>query len=263
MDGACTCIVLRHVTSANSRTLHFAGGLFPFLKRIGMLTNRLTLAHGVELRLDEMDMVAEAGVVVSLNTCSNLRLKSGIAPAVTMASHGVPLAIGIDALGLDDDEDGFRELRLTHLLHGGVSFREGLTKAALLEAALRNGGRAVTGRHGHGTLARGAPADMVTLDFAKLARDVMPGVTSDLDLILARATRTHVRSLIVAGLEIIADGRLLGVDEGAIETEVISQAKAVAEHYRTARPILELVQRTLRQCYLEGVHRKPAVAKDF
>jgi cytosine/adenosine deaminase-related metal-dependent hydrolase len=236
----------------------FPQGLFPFLKQVGMLTDRLTLAHGVELRSDEMDMIAEAGAVVSLNTCSNLRLRSGIAPAVEMAAHGVPLAIGIDALGFDDDEDGFSELRLAHLLHGGISFDKGLTKAELLEAALRNGGRAVTGRDGHGLLTPGAPADMVTLDFAKLARDVMPGVTPDLEVVLARATRTHVRSLIVAGIEIVADGKTLGVDEGAIEMEVISQAKAVAEHYRTAKPILELVQSTLRQCYLDGLHRSPA-----
>ncbi|MEJ0070170.1 MAG: amidohydrolase family protein [Pseudomonadota bacterium] len=104
----------------------FPGGLFPFMKRIGLLSDRLTLAHGVYLRPDEMDMIAEAGTIVSLNTCSNLRLRSGIAPAPLMARHAVPLAVGIDALGLDDEEDGLRELRLTGLMHAGIGFETGL-----------------------------------------------------------------------------------------------------------------------------------------
>lgn len=233
-------------------------GVFTFLKEIGLLTDRLTLAHGVELRSGEMEMIAAAGAVVSLNTSSNLRLKSGIAPAAAMAAHGVAIAVGIDALGVDDDEDGFRELRLTHLLHGGFSFDRGLTKPELLAAALRNGGRAVTGRTDHGILTPGTPADMVTLDFSRLSHDVMPGVTPDLEVVLTRATRAHVRSLVIAGTELVAHGQVLGVDERAVAAEVGSQARAVAENYRTARPVLEILQDTLRQCYLDGLHRTPA-----
>jgi cytosine/adenosine deaminase-related metal-dependent hydrolase len=200
-------------------------------------------------------LIAGAGAVVSLNTCSNLRLRSGVAPAPEMHRRGVPLGVGIDALGLDDEEDGLRELRLTHLLHAGVSFDAGLSSASLLEAASRTGARAVTGRSDHGRLSPGAPADIAVLDYAGLARDVMPGMISDLDLVFSRATKRYVRSLIVDGVEILRDGKLLGIDQAALESEVVDQAMSVAETYAEAKPLVERLQATLRQCYLEGLHR--------
>ena len=73
-----------------------------------------------------------------------------------MGRRNVPLGIGIDALG-DDEEDGFRELRLTHLLHSGVSFDAGLSVAALWEAACRTEGARLSlpAAPDHGLLAAG------------------------------------------------------------------------------------------------------------
>jgi cytosine/adenosine deaminase-related metal-dependent hydrolase len=240
----------------------FPGGLFPFLDRIGFLSDRLTLAHGVYLRPDEMEMIASAGAIVSLNTCSNLRLRSGMAPAAEMHRHGVALGLGIDALGLDDEEDGLRELRLTHLLHAGVSFDSGLSSTALLEAALRAGARAVTGRPHHGMLSPGAPADIAVLDYASMTHDIMPGMISDRDLVLSRATKRYVRSLIVDGVEIMREGKVHGIDQVAVEGEVISQAMSVAKIYAEGKPLVERLQATLRQCYLEGLHLADAAVVD-
>jgi cytosine/adenosine deaminase-related metal-dependent hydrolase len=234
----------------------FPDGLLPFMHDIGLLSDRLTLAHGVYLRPDEMDMIASSGTIVSLNTCSNLRLRSGVAPAREMARRNVALAIGIDALGLDDEEDGLRELRLTHLIHAGVGFEIGLGRSTLLQAALGNGARAVTGRANHGALARGMAADILLLDFAALAGDVMPGMTPDIDVVLARATGRHVASLVVAGREIVRQGTVLGVDLPALEATLIEQAMTVAADYRAARPLVEALQETLRGCYRDGLHRQ-------
>ncbi|MEJ0070169.1 MAG: hypothetical protein WDO24_17270 [Pseudomonadota bacterium] len=95
----------------------------------------------------------------------------------------------------------------------------------------------------------------MTLDFAALARDVMPDVTPDLDVVLARATARHVTSLVVAGREIVRDGRVLGLDLPALERALIEQTLTVADDYRAAKPLLELLQETLRGCYRDGLHR--------
>jgi len=55
-------------------------GLVCRLDEIGFLSPRLTVAHGVWLKEDECALLAERGVTVSVNTSSNLRLRSGIAP---------------------------------------------------------------------------------------------------------------------------------------------------------------------------------------
>jgi cytosine/adenosine deaminase-related metal-dependent hydrolase len=234
----------------------FPRGLFPFLKDVGLLNDRLTLAHGVYLRPEEMDLIAKAGAIVSLNTCSNLRLRSGIAPAPLMAEHGVALALGIDALGFDDSEDGLRELRLAHLLHAGTGFDAGLPREQLLHAALRNGARAVTGSDAHGRLVPGAPADIALLDYEAMAEDVMPDVTPEIDVLFARACARHMRALVVGGASVVEDGVLTGIDLPAVERELYAQAQHAAPGYRTARPLLESLQATLRACYAEGLHRQ-------
>ncbi len=233
----------------------FDEGLFPYLQRIGLLTDRLTLAHGVCLRSEEMDMIAEAGCVVSLNTCSNLRLHSGIAPAREMAARGVPLAIGIDALGLDDTEDGLRELRLTRLLHGGVGFEPGLSGEYLFTCATTNGARAVTGRPGKAGLAAGGAADIALVDFDGMSRDVLPGTTPDLEILLARGQAQYISSLWVNGEEVVRQGALVNIDFEAIESELISQARHSADDYLAALPTLQALQSALKSCYRDGLHK--------
>ncbi len=59
-------------------------GIVRFLDDLGLLTPRLTLAHCVWARPDELSLLAERGVTIAVNTSSNLYLKSGIAPVADM-----------------------------------------------------------------------------------------------------------------------------------------------------------------------------------
>ena len=55
-------------------------GIVRFLDDIGLLSPRLTVAHGVHLTDEECGLMAERGVTVAINTACNLRLRSGVAP---------------------------------------------------------------------------------------------------------------------------------------------------------------------------------------
>jgi cytosine/adenosine deaminase-related metal-dependent hydrolase len=92
---------------------HYPNGPVTRLAELGLLSPRLTLAHGTWLRPDESEILAAHGVTISVNTSSNLRLKSGIAPVHDMKTAGLRFAVGLDALALDDDDDMLRELRLS------------------------------------------------------------------------------------------------------------------------------------------------------
>jgi 5-methylthioadenosine/S-adenosylhomocysteine deaminase len=51
-------------------------------------------------------------VHVSVNTSSNLRLRSGLPPVERFLRHGVRFGLGLDGMAFDDDEDALRELRV-------------------------------------------------------------------------------------------------------------------------------------------------------
>jgi len=137
-----------------------------------MLSPRLTVAHGVWLRAEEIAMLAAHGVTISLNTSSNLRLKSGVAQLQTMKTAGLSLAIGLDSLALDDDDDMLRELRLTHLLHAGLGFDEHLTREDIFHAGSAGGACVVCGERSFGQLTSDTLADFIVLNYRKLASDI-------------------------------------------------------------------------------------------
>ena len=233
-------------------------GFVNHLDAIGFLSERLTLGHGVWLRPDECDRLAARGVVVSVNTGSNLRLRSGIAPVKEFIRAGLPIGIGLDTLTLDDDDDAFREMRLTYRLHAGISFDEVLTPARLFEAAMTTGAKAVTGRSDFGVIAPGRPADVVVLNHAAMAEDVIDEATGEIDLLLARATKQYVRSVIVAGREIVRDGVVLGVDYPQLKAELAREAAKAAPDIKGFQPVLRRYHDAIRAYFRAGRHRDMA-----
>jgi 5-methylthioadenosine/S-adenosylhomocysteine deaminase len=62
-----------------------------YLDEIGLLSPRLSVAHAIWVRPHEMELLAKRGLTVAINACSNLSLRSGIAPVAEMHSRGVAL----------------------------------------------------------------------------------------------------------------------------------------------------------------------------
>ncbi len=184
----------------------------------------MTLAHCVHARPAELDTIAAAGAIIATNPSSNLHLKSGIAPISEALRRGCRVAIGVDASAFDEDDDIVREMRLGHFLHGGWGFDSVIERGAWLSAIVANG-RFANGAPGDGALAVGAPADILVLDLDALDRDAVIGV-EPVDLVFARATAAHVARLLVAGQEIVRDGRLVRVDLDATEGELRRQYRA-------------------------------------
>ena len=69
-------------------------GVVKHLDALGLLSSRLTLAHCVWARPDELELLAERGVTIAINTSSNLHLRSGIAPVATDDRSRVPYCPG-------------------------------------------------------------------------------------------------------------------------------------------------------------------------
>ena len=208
---------------------HYPGGLVSHLDRIGLLTERLTLAHAVWLHPCEAELLAERGVTVSLNPSSNLRLRSGLPPAALFHRSGLGFGIGLDGMSFDDDEDMLREIRLLRHL-GNISppgqAKEAVPLPVLFDAALVTGRRTILGDDGGGRLVAGAPADLLLLDLVTLTGDVLAPDPDLLPLLLTRMSRRHVRGLLVGGRVVVEDGVCITVDRPALEAELLEQARA-------------------------------------
>ncbi len=203
-------------------------GILRFLDDIGLLSPRLTLAHGVHLTDAECALLAERGATVAVNTSCNLRMRSGVAPVARFMQHGLRFGFGLDGCAHDDDQDYFRDLRLVWRLHNGTGLEQALPPARLFDAACRDGFRCIDGSGDYGEVAPGARADLVVLDYAGMREDFLISDEDELDVLLTRATSRHVRGLLVAGREVVSDGALTGLDLAGTEQELMERARQTA-----------------------------------
>jgi 5-methylthioadenosine/S-adenosylhomocysteine deaminase len=218
-------------------------GVVKHLDAIGLLSPRLTLAHCVWARPDELALLAERGVTITVNTSSNLHLRSGIAPVPRMVAAGCRIALGLDGSALDDDDDALRDLRLWHLLHVGNGFGVTVNREQTLRAAFANGRYSVTNTDDGGAVRPGAPADILLLDWAEIDDDRLREDMDTLQLLLTRATAKHIRELIVGGRTVVKDGTVVGVDAEAARAEVIDRMRhAMADKAQIAAALPALEQ---------------------
>jgi cytosine/adenosine deaminase-related metal-dependent hydrolase len=224
-------------------------GVVRHLDTLGLLSPRLTLAHCVWARPDELDLLAERGVTIAVNTSSNLHLHSGIAPVARMVECGCRIALGLDGSALDDDDDALRELRLWHLLHAGNGFKAAVDREQTLGAAFANGRLSVTNVDDGGAIAAGAPADILLLDWADIDEDRLRSDIDPLLLVLTRATARHVRELIVGGRTVVKDGTVIGVDAAAARAEVLGRMRQAMPGKAALAAALPLLERAIAKYY--------------
>ena len=229
---------------------NYPDGVVRMLDTIGLLSPRLTLAHCVWARPDELELLAERGVIISVNTSSNLHLHSGIAPVMQMKKAGCAIALGIDSKALDDDDDSLRELRLSYLLHAGTGFDLATTRHQALRSAVGNGRFAVTNVNDGGSLEPGAAADMLLLDWAALDDDRLLDVVDPLNMLFSRATARHISALVVGGKAIIKDRRVLGINLIEARQEVLAQMRSGLSNNGTFASALAELDKVIGRNYL-------------
>jgi cytosine/adenosine deaminase-related metal-dependent hydrolase len=240
----CTPELLQAVAEASARTgrqvhmhlletryqrewadLNFPDGIVSYLHDIGLLGPRLTLAHCTYCRPEELALIARSGATIAVNTSSNLGLRSGIAPVAAMLAEGCRVAMGLDGLAFDEDDDAMRELRLLYHLHKGWGYERAVSPAQAWQIASRHGRYGVSGIRGSGAIETGEVADLILLDGKTLMDDRLFDDVDVFDFVLARANASHIRKVIVGGKTIVADGKVLGVDYPALTDEMMAELR--------------------------------------
>lgn len=218
----------------------FPDGPIRFLDQIGFLSPRLAVAHGVQLRPDECELLAERGVAVVTNPSANLRLRSGIAPVAEFRRAGLQIAIGLDGTGIDDDQDIWREMRLAWLLHGGRDMDPLLDADAVFDAAI-DIGSIVVGRPRAG--------DVVVVDYEALTQDALFDDLDEARVLLNRMSARQVRDLVVAGKHVVRDGVIATFDFEEARAELAMQARSALPKLKVERDNARFVADVVRRYY--------------
>ena len=87
------------------------------LDKIGTLTDRLSIAHGVWLTDEDIERVAARGTIVVHNPASNGKLGSGRMRFDDMLRKGVTLGLATDGSGSNDTQNMFETMRIAGVLH--------------------------------------------------------------------------------------------------------------------------------------------------
>jgi 5-methylthioadenosine/S-adenosylhomocysteine deaminase len=190
----------------------------PYLDRIGLLTPRTLLAHGVWLDDEELALVGERGATIVTNPVSNLKLAVGrVFPYAKAREHGIPVGLGTDGASSNNSLDLFQDVKHLALMQ---KHAEGDPSAmpATEAWAVATGARApMLGESGQ--LAVGEAADFL------LVRTDVPELTpGDLTANLVYAASGSVVDTAVVAGRVLMRGGEIG-DEAEVRAGAVASAR--------------------------------------
>ncbi|MGL4289119.1 MAG: amidohydrolase family protein [Phreatobacter sp.] len=224
--GAHTHLLETLPQAAASRAA-WPGGLVSEMDRQGLLTRRLSVAHGLWLEPGDHRLLARRGVTLVHNPTSNRMLGSGQLDVRSCLDAGLELALGSDCSNTGGRHDLFEAMRFA-VMSGRAPGSDHATWLRPMEAfrAATAGGAAALGvDEVRGRLAPGAPADLMVVNFR---REPLTAAPLSIDSLVLHADARAVSALMVGGEWLMRHGRIESFDED----EALAEAVACAGELR-------------------------------
>jgi 5-methylthioadenosine/S-adenosylhomocysteine deaminase len=191
--------------------------LLDVLASAGLMNERLNLVHGVWLAARDIAMLSDAGARVVHNPISNFKLKSGVAPILSLYRAGVPVALGCDNYSCAETQNIFIAMRMLCLLPAVTDPEpHPITAAYALKAATLTGAKSCGLEGQVGAVKSGMAADLMILDLNEPA--FVPFNSAARQIVFSEAGRA-VETVFVGGRPVVREGRLVTVDEAALAAE--------------------------------------------
>jgi 5-methylthioadenosine/S-adenosylhomocysteine deaminase len=197
-----------------------------YLDRVGLLSTRTVLPHGVWLDEAELELIAARGATVVSNPVANLKLAVGrVFPYVRARAAGIQVGLGTDGPGSNNSLDLFADMKVFALLQKHEA-RDSAAVTAEETWELATGRRAPLLGAAH-SLEVGQPADFLLLRAGapELSFGELPAA------LVYAASGAVVQSTVVAGRVLMRDGVVEGTGE------VLERALERARRLGLARPI--------------------------
>ena len=223
-------MVVSRTSNMNTQQVVGRGSAILRYADLGVLSNRLVLAHLGALPAREIDLLARSGAAgVHCPSASMLGGFGTIAHGTfpEMLSAGVVLALGSDACAISRFVDMVRIGYLAACAHKDARIDPTVMGAEVaMEMLTLGGATALNWRDEIGSLAPGMKADLSIFDTAALAWHPNPHANPVADLIYS-ASGASARTVLVDGQIILADGIPTHVDLGGLRAATAAAADAV------------------------------------
>ena len=237
--------IFTHVYETKAQTLkarriygQHGGSMIRHMAERGLLGPRTTMAHGVWIAPDEVELIARSGAQVAHNPVSNMKLKSGVAPIRALKEAGVGLALGCDNCSCGDCQTMFGAMKMMCLL-AAVSDPNptGVLAVDAIAAATTGGARAVGLGEKVGALAAGRKADLSLVDLSTMAYQPLNSVARQ---IVYSETGQGVDTVMVGGQIVVRNGRMTTLDEVTFRAELADLMPSFRQDFARVRQSAQL-----------------------
>lgn len=199
------------------------------LERAGLLRAHTLLIHCVRVDEAAVQRIAVAGCGVAHCPASNARLGHGIAPLAEFLRAGARVGLGSDSVASNNRIDLLEEARLaSHLQRVRLGSHDAVTAKAAFRLATLGGAEALRLDGEVGSLEAGKQADLAVFALPPHAHPV-----TDPYAALVFGPRLATQRVLVAGRELLRDGRVLGLDPALADR--VQDAARRLHRWRVAR----------------------------
>jgi cytosine/adenosine deaminase-related metal-dependent hydrolase len=189
------------------------------LARVGIATEKLTVAHGVWIFEQEIGMLAEKGVGLATNPVTNLKLMNGFAPIRSYRNNGVTASLGCDNSSAGDVQNIFQAMKAFALIWGMQSPSGDQAAATEAFCAATVGGAKLLGMEGQ--IGRVAPGYRANLTFIDATGAPWRPLNSAVRQLVYGETGHGVAHVMVGGSFVVWNGRTVRVDERSLYGEIV------------------------------------------
>lgn len=224
--------ILIHVSEFGNESERIEGNtekLSPveWLNKIGVLNDRMVLAHAIHIDQDDINLIAKSGAGVAYNPMANAKGATGIAPAWDMYKKDIPIGLGTDGPMSSNQVDLFRTLsyaaNMQRLKHDDRTI---MIPEQVIEMATIGGAKALHMEDDIGSLEVNKKADIIIVETnsANMRPNYNPYAT-----LVYQANPSNVVTTIVNGDVIMQDRKMLNVSENEINAAMDKIEADIAE----------------------------------
>lgn len=234
---------------------HYGTTLTAYMDSLGLVGPNFTVAHGVWLDDDDMQLLGDKGASVSHNPGSNMRLGNGIADMRGMLDAKINVGIGTDGASCSDNQNMYENMRIASMISKGQGpdWQDWIATDDVLEAATVGSARALGLGDKIGKLEKGYKADIVFLDLEHVNWIPCNDPTNQ---IVHTEDGTGVHSVMIGGRMVVESRKLLTVDLADLARKAEKSRERLEKANRPAKALYGKLEKIVGT-FCPGLAKQP------